>query len=153
MALLTQAEYARRRGVSRQAVSKAVKKGRIPTVKGKIDPSVADREFEANADRQHTLKAASESPPAAPNYSSSRAIREAFMANLARLDYQKRTGALVSAEEVKTAAFNTARKARDLLLALPDRLAPVLAGLDDPLECHRVMTEEIRRVCDELSGH
>jgi len=153
MVLLTQAEYARRRGISRQAVSKAVKKGRIPTVKGKIDPSVADRELEANADPQQSVKPSSETLPAAPNYSNSRAIREAYLANLARLDYQKRTAALVSAEEVKVAAFNAARKVRDLLLALPDRLAPVLAGLDDPLECHRVMSEEIRRICDELSGH
>lgn len=48
-------------------------------------------------------------------------------------------------------AFNRARRTRDLLLAVPDRLAPILAAVADPTECHRIMTEEITRACEELS--
>lgn len=86
----------------------------------------------------------------APTYADSRAIREAYMARLARVDYEEKIGKLINADEVKVAAFNAARKARDALLVIPDRLSPILAGMKDDREIHRVLTEEIRRVCDEL---
>ncbi len=46
--LVTQAEYARLRGVSRVAVGKAVKGERISLVNGLIDPAVADVQWAAN---------------------------------------------------------------------------------------------------------
>lgn len=46
----TQAEYAKHRGVSRQAVSKAVRDGRIPLVRGRIDFAAADRSWRENTD-------------------------------------------------------------------------------------------------------
>ena len=45
---MTQAEYARARGVSREAVRKAVKAGRIALVNGKIDPGMADGQWDRN---------------------------------------------------------------------------------------------------------
>jgi hypothetical protein len=41
---------------------------------------------------------------------------------------------------------------RDLLLAIPPRLAPVVAGLTDPEECFKVLEKEVNAVCDELSA-
>ena len=49
--LVSQREYARRRGISHVAVHRAIASGRISTVDGKIDPVVADREWEANTDQ------------------------------------------------------------------------------------------------------
>ena len=46
--LITQAEYARRRGVAKSAVAKAVKEGRITLLGGKIDPAVADIQWQQN---------------------------------------------------------------------------------------------------------
>ncbi len=46
--LITRAEYARLRGVSRVAVGKAVKTGRIDLVDGLIDPIAADAQWERN---------------------------------------------------------------------------------------------------------
>ena len=59
MALMGFREYARYRGVSGEAVSKAVRSGRISTIQDhngnrKIDPAIADREWEANS--QHSKK-------------------------------------------------------------------------------------------------
>jgi hypothetical protein len=58
--LITQAEYARRRGVSREAVSKARRQGRLARalVDGLIDPAVADAEW-----RETTLARAGGRPP------------------------------------------------------------------------------------------
>ena len=53
--LITQAEYARRRGVTQAAVCKAVKRCRIPVIEGKLDPLVADVLWKARTDplQQH----------------------------------------------------------------------------------------------------
>jgi len=78
-------------------------------------------------------------------------VRETYDARLRELDYKVRTGELVSVDEVRVVAYNTARRSRDLLLAIPDRISAVLAGLSETSEVHRVLSEEIRRVCEELS--
>ena len=46
--LITQAEYARRRGVAKSAVAKAVAEGRITLINGKVDPAVADIQWAQN---------------------------------------------------------------------------------------------------------
>jgi len=71
---------------------------------------------------------------------------------LARLEYEQRVGGLLDADEVRTAAYTCARCARDLLLAIPSRVAPVVAGLTDVAECHRVLEAEVSRALDELSS-
>lgn len=47
--LITQAEYAKRRGCSAVAVHKAVKSGRISLIDGLIDPDVADIQWAKNS--------------------------------------------------------------------------------------------------------
>ena len=89
---------------------------------------------------------------AARGYQTSRAVREAYLARLAKLEFEERQGRLVSADEIKVAAFNSARRARDLLMAMPDRVSGVLAATDDPHEVRRVLTAEVRRVCEEISS-
>ena len=49
--LISQREYARRRGISNVAVHRAVASGRISTVDGRIDPVQADREWRENTDQ------------------------------------------------------------------------------------------------------
>lgn len=46
--LITQAEYARRRGVAKSAVAKAVSEKRITLIDGKIDPEFADFQWARN---------------------------------------------------------------------------------------------------------
>lgn len=82
-----------------------------------------------------------------------RALKEKYLALMAKLEYELESGQLIEAESAKRAAFSAARKARDMLLTVADRLAPVVAGLADQFECHRVITAEVRRVCDELSAN
>ena len=170
---LTQAEYARHRGVSRQAVLKAVRAGRIRlTPEGRIDPAQADALWAANTDpirggprtagQARGLTLVREEPgagtrtpadihPMLPSLATSRAVREAYMARLARLDYEKRTGKLVDADRMRTAIFEVNRATRDRLLVIPDRLAATLAAIDVVAEVRRVLAEEIRVACEELS--
>lgn len=142
--------YARHRGVSHEAVRKALAAGRITVgPEGRIDPEAADREWDANTRPAPGLEASEDQAPRP--FAQSRAVREHYRAELARIEYEARAGRLVDAEEVRAAAFTCARRARDLLLAMPDRVAPVVAGLADVPECRRVLEDEVRRALDELS--
>ncbi|CAG1000248.1 hypothetical protein ARNL5_04039 [Anaerolineae bacterium] len=174
--LLTMNAYAKRRGVSHTAVAKAVKAGRISrTAEGLINPEAADRQWADNTDPSKPLNSvtgnprhrrnmdspsmSSSNPETAstaqagglPPYSQSRAIREAYEARLRKLEYEVRIGKLISADEVKVVAFNIARITRDKLMGIPDRLAPILAGISDSHEAHRLLSAEIRLVCEDLS--
>lgn len=171
---MTQAEYARHRGVSRPAVLKAVRSGRIRLgADGKIDPVEADASWRRNTNPAKPSNSVAGNPTGAtprahrhapsthrfstagassgPDYHVSRAVRETYMAKLAGLEFEVKTGKLIDAEEAKRAAFDDNRRVRDLLLALPDRTAAQLAACTDPAECHRILTAEIRRACEELS--
>lgn len=74
-----------------------------------------------------------------------------YAARQARLEYEASVGKLVDAGEVKARAFRMARSARDSLLTLPDRLAPVLASETDVQAVHRLLLEDIERVCQRLA--
>ena len=93
--LITQAEWARRHGFSRQYVSRLVKQGIVRLSNGQIDPAK---------------------------------------------------------EEVAAAAFNKARIARDALLSIADRLAPILAAQSDAAAIHAALSSEIRTALQELTG-
>lgn len=192
MATVSLREYGRQRGVSGEAVRKAIKAGRlIKSVsyndKGwpLIDPAIADGEWGANtsiatsAQQHQYVKAvaapvkrepapapeyvAAPMPEPAPlpddaealgasnpaeTYNKARAIKEAYLARLTKLDLDQRSGLLVSAEGVKKEAFKIARQVRDGMLNLPDRISAELAAEMDQFVIHRRLTEEIRRLLE-----
>ncbi len=87
----------------------------------------------------------------AASYRESLAAREAYRARLAKLDFEERTGKLVSADEVRAATFRVARATRDQIMGVPARLAPLVAAVSEPLEVQRLLEEALRDVCAELS--
>ena len=174
--LISQREYARRRGISNVAVHRAVVSGRISTEGGKIDPAVADREWSENTDPskprnritgrpRHARTPGEPSEPmdfggpeehsggngTAIGYARARAARELYQAQLAKLELDRQRGLLIRADEVRLGAFNMARKARDQLIALPERVAAILAATQDPAEVQHILEEEIERICQEIA--
>ena len=155
-ATMSQAEYARHKAVSREAVNKAIRQGRIPVNRnGRISVDTADAAWEANTARPKGAE-----PPPLPltlsngqplTYANARAMHEYFKAELAKLDLGERSGELVRMSDVRDVAFRASRSARDLLDSIPDRLSEVLAGLTDPEDVRRTLTEEIQRATSELS--
>ena len=175
--LISQREYARRRGISHTAVQQAITSGRISTVAGKIDPTTADRQWLQNTDQSKPRNRISGQPryrraPGAPprpmrffsaaeteghdetalGYARARAARGLYLAQLAKLELDAKRSALVRSDEVRLAAFNMAREARALLLSLPQRVAAVVAAAADPAEVQRVLDEEIEAICAEMAG-
>jgi hypothetical protein len=89
---------------------------------------------------------------AVSSYASSRAAREVYMARLAKLEFEERSGKLMDADQVRAQIFGLGRRLRDAFLGLPDRMAPVVTGQSDQAEVHRILTEEVTTCLAELSS-
>jgi pyruvate/2-oxoglutarate dehydrogenase complex dihydrolipoamide acyltransferase (E2) component len=161
MPLLSLRAYAKHRGVSLAAVQKAIHSGRItPNADGLIDSGRADAEWDAKTrpgQRRAPAAAAApkqpaEAPAAGLDYFRARAIRESYLARLAKIEFEERTAKLVSRDEVQVAAFTNGRTIRDNLLNIPDRLAATLAAETDADRVHHLLSAEIRKALEELSG-
>lgn len=85
-----------------------------------------------------------------PNYAHSRALREAYNARLARLEYEERKGKLISVEKVRSEAYKLAKTVRDAILNVPDRIANELASYDEPAKIHERLTQELILALEEL---
>lgn len=168
---LSRRAYARHRGVTLQAVQKAIKAGRISvTPEGNIDPVAADADWERNtsprpsqAGSQHRLpqapapqpRAAAAQPAFEPGpameFARARAVRETYRARTDKINFEARTGALVSADEVKIAAYARFRQFRDRMLNIPDRLSAELAAESEAARVHEMLSGEIRIALTEFS--
>ena len=155
MAIMSQRAYARHRGVALFAVQKAIKSGRISTTaKGQIDSDVADEEWARNTREYAPAVTQSDEDGGAfgaSQYSKARAVREHYQARLAKLEFEERTGKLVSKDEVQVAAFNKFRQFRDAVLNLPDRLAAMLAAETDAAKAYEILSTEIRKALNEFA--
>ena len=80
---------------------------------------------------------------AIPDLNESRARREHYQAEQAKLAALQGRGELVPVAEVKAQAFALARSVRDGLMGIPDRLAPMLAATQDARQVHHLLSEEI----------
>ncbi len=161
MALLSQSEFARRQGWSRQYVAKLVKSGKITLHNGKIDQKQALAAINATSEPSTALRSTSKSEtnlPSVPNDSrqavdfvTARTMREAFKAKMAKMEYEEKAGKLTDASKVKAEAFRAGRIVRDALLGIPDRLSDVLAAEQDPVQIRRLLNDELETILSELS--
>lgn len=158
--LITQAEYARRRGCDPTSVRDAVRAGRITLIEGKIDPAVADVQWQRNTRTRAGTPAndANLSAPPAPtqteplgeDYWSSRARREKAEADLAELKLAEQRGELVRADAVRSAVSKRAAGLREALLQIPSRLAAVVAAETSQARCHELLEAELHQVLAQL---
>ncbi|MHC8493423.1 hypothetical protein ACTU44_12020 [Thalassospira sp. SM2505] len=144
-----QAAYAKHRGVSRQAISKLVKSGKIPFTKAgsviEINFAQADKALGQTIDPSRTLAAESGSQPVGKphsggdlfdqpvvtqidtgqsgeqgsDYQQHRAAREGYNAEIARLDLEERLGRLVDKQDVEESMVTAGRQIRQGLDAIP----------------------------------
>ncbi len=174
MPLLTQAAYAKHRGVSRQAVFQAVRDGRIPVSRGAdgavmIDPSVADHAWEVNTaheKRRNTAdlrpgESASTSGMEVPEpdvdgegsdltYANARAKNEWYKAEKARLEFEEKLGSLVAAEDVKEEWTQVATNVRTKVLGIPSKCRQRIADLS--AEQYLAIEEIVRESLEDLSA-
>jgi hypothetical protein len=151
---MSQAEYARHRHVSREAVRKAIDQGRLPRLADRrIDWRAADVAWE-----ESTLPHLGGDHPrprgqrgANQTLLQHRARRESVLADREEFRFLADRKLLVPADEILTAATEASRTALDLLFAALDRLAAPLAATSEPAECRRLMRGEIEHVREILA--
>jgi hypothetical protein len=160
--LISIADYAKRRGVTAAAVRKAAGCGRISLIEGKVNPKRADLEWARNTHPpgyggQNRGKRGSRQPERpsqhgrfGSDFASARARREKALADLAELELARKRGEVLNAADAAARIFALNRRARDILLAMPDRLAPRVVGLDQSA-LHSLISEEVRIVCEQIA--
>lgn len=164
MDLITQAEYARHRGVSREAVRRAVVSGRIALVGGKVDRADADRRWGALTRPQAGGNPPTSAPPptsvpplvdgtgrGVPEFHAERARRERAEADLAEMKAAELAKSLIRVDEVRRQWSAIASEVRTALLQIPARVAPVLAQRDVAFVRH-TLDLEIRQSLEKLVG-
>jgi len=176
MALMNFSEYAKHRGVTQQAVSYAVQEGRITVTvdpkNGKrfIDSERADGEWDKNTDyARHPEKESAkerrengaekvESVPGAgsrtgntPTITESKQIKEAFLARIAKLEYERMSGKVVPLDEMNREWLKVCGAVKTKLLGIPSKLKGKLEHLT--LEDIATIEDEIRAAMADLSDN
>lgn len=77
-------------------------------------------------------------------------MKAVFAAQREKLRFEEESGKKIDADDVRVRAFNRARRARDMILSAPARIAPLLVGMDI-LGITLTLEEEFRRVVEEIS--
>lgn len=163
--LITPAVYARRRGVSREAVGKAIRTGRITFVadatgRKMIDPEVADIQWKKNTDPLQSARASvgrrgqgspdgdsgAESP-----YWDARSRREQSEAAISEMKQRQMAGELCDVAGVHRAASTMGRAIRDSVMGVPTRIAPELAHVSDAWEIEQRLSAALRQVLDDAA--
>ena len=151
MALMTKAQYAKHRGVTPQAISKLVKNDRVlVTEDGLIDSDISDVLLAEFSDQDSTTSQLANKLSGIDSYARQRTILTQYKAELAKIELDKAKGMVVDADQVRRAAFDTARRVRDTILNLPDRIAPLVATADGVHAIRTLLDTELRKALLEL---
>lgn len=177
---LSLTEFARLRGIKGSYVTQLKKEGRlvltddgkrvrvpesIARIEATRDPAMAGV-AERHAANRLAKAGGSDAPAAAPpeahtavsgaekignTYQAARAVKERYLAMSAKRDYEVSVGKLLPADEVRGALANAVATMRIALEALPDSLAPVMAGETDEARIRILLSDEIEHALGELA--
>jgi len=155
MELISQYEWAKRKGFSKQYVNQLVKSGRIPLENGKINPSKADAIMAATQDpsKMHNKKRKPEGDDLPDLYLRTKIKNEVQKGKILEIRAKIESGEYVNADLVKAEIFKKARAARDHLLSIPDRIAAEIISLSDARDAHELLTREIKLALEDFIEH
>jgi hypothetical protein len=129
---MTQAQLARKLGVTQRSVAEAIETGRIVLNADGSLPDDAEKQFNDNTDPVRSMngrKLGGKKSSAEPaSFMSVKIRKETAAAQLKEIELAKERNKLLEKEAVKEAVFKWARTIRDAVLAIPDRVAADLAA-------------------------
>lgn len=176
--LMRKSEFARSQGWVPSYVSKLSKEGRLvygPDGKlinvdatlallGKTaDPSkagVADRHAQARAQQLLTAQTTPDdyipglpsSTPGLPDFQRSRAVREHYLAELARVELDRNLASTVERKTVERTAYSYGRLSRDIIMTVPAKLADTLATITDPWQIEQTLADALRAALTDIAS-
>ncbi|MFW5931434.1 MAG: hypothetical protein ACOCQI_06725, partial [Desulfosalsimonas sp.] len=74
-----------------------------------------------------------------------------YEAALKKNAYRKEEGAFIKAADVERAAYEAGKTIKEQLLAVADRIAPLVAAEPDSFECRQIVMREVNYVLENLS--
>ena len=146
--LMSQAAYARHRGVKPPTVHRYVKKGIILLVGKRVDQIQADKALEETSDPAYD----GPSSKGKISYIEARTKKEIARARLNELAVQEKEGTLVIQDDEREKGYAAAQKVKDSLFNIADRLAPLLAVENGETKIRGILMKEFTAICTELSG-
>ncbi len=150
--LISQAEYARVRGVSRTAIHKHVKNGTITLVQRLIDPDKADQQLRESLDHEHLVRlnlTEGYNPEEDLTIKQAKALKEQYQAKLAELVYKEKAGEFIKEKGVRDANENIYRVFRDRMLNIPNRISAILAAEESQEKVFELLDKEIKRAIEK----
>lgn len=158
-ALVSLSDYARSRGISVNALKRAMLEGRVSQAPGgMIDPRVADREWAENTGpkRGHRPPNGALDTPAAggsglATLTGIRTQHEQLKLELTRTELEEKKGNLVPKEVMAQALEVEGRRLRDSVFQVPVQVAAALAACQDPQGCKLLVHEALRAALEVLS--
>ena len=170
--LITMAELAEIKGISKAAVSKRVKSGRLDAAivliggKKKLKKDVALDIWENTTDIQRTaiqqqgltpeqknelLNVIDELPAEEiPDFNTSRAKKMYYDAKLAEIEVNFKNKELVDAKETEKKGYELAKSMSSKLMSLPERVSALFASETDAASIGKVLKEELYNCIDEV---
>lgn len=167
----TQSEFAKHIGRTKQYVSKLKSQGKLVLEGGKVhfektlavlaatadpshDPSHSIPRKDGRTEKSVGMQAAettgNKTQGVAEQYQSSRAVREAYNARMAKLEYEQMAGELVHRDGVTMASFKIGRILRDKLQSIPARLAPLLTLETEQKEVYAILDKEVQAIIQQM---
>lgn len=99
-----------------------------------------------------TLRTSGESAPATPDpMAKAKLEKEQALAALKIMEVKKELGELVSAKEIEAAAFKIARRVRDAILGIPQKVAAEVACETDPHTVELILSRELKEALRGLN--
>ena len=163
---LTESGLARQLGVSRQAVHELVKRGVLSKDKdGLIDFELAKHALMNRVRPSGKTAASLQEPATTPttqtpetstepeitSYHVAKTLREAAEAQIARLKLAEMQSDVIQVSAVRATWATRIASARDALLQIPARIAPVLAAETNLAAVTLLLESELRQALAELS--
>jgi hypothetical protein len=167
--LITFAELAKLKNVSRAAVTKKKKTGVLDAAivnhngRDLVNKEMAMDLWNKNTDpgrgvvtiptpTKKELKKKVDALPddAIPDYNVSRARKEHYLSELAKIQVAQQKKELMPVSEIKKTSFQLGRSIRESLANLADRLSNEIAGETDAQAIHKLLTEEHRAALEQL---
>jgi hypothetical protein len=156
MSLISQIEWARRQGFSKQYVGKLIAQGKIKLINGMIDEKSANAVLKNQRDPSLPIRRNGSSSYENRNDMHDLLVKTKLKNEIERgkiLEARAKAeiGELISAEKVRNAMFAKGRIIRDGMMNIPDRVSSLLVTVNDAAKIHEILSKEIREVLEELS--
>ena len=166
---ITFADLAKLKSVSRSAVAQKKQKGILKDAIVKVgnremlNKDLALELWDKNTDpargvisvatpTKQELKKKVDSLPedAIPDFNVSRARKEYYLSELAKIQVAQQKKELMPVSEIKKTSFQLGRSIRESLANLADRLSNEIAGETDAQAIHKLLTDEHRAALEQL---